>query len=245
MTTPDLIRQYEADGCVRVRGFFDAPTLAAVRGALSRYLSDVVPALPPEDRALEADGSTVRNLWRMERHDPYFGQLARDPRLLPLVAQVVRGEPVLMAVETFNKPARVGSGVPPHQDNAYFCQSPPDAATFWVALDAATGENGPVFYLRGSHRDGTHPHRPSGVAGNSVGLVRVPPHAESEILRGTLEPGDALVHDCQTIHWSAPNRTDRPRCGLLMVFRGAHTTLDPQLKAAYDAARATPAASRP
>ncbi len=243
MSWTESIRQYETDGCVRIRGFFDAPMLAAVRRELSRYMSVMVPVLPPDDRTLEADGKTVRNLWRMERHDPYFDQLARDPRLLPFAAKLVRGEPVLMAVETFNKPARIGSGVPPHQDNAYFCQAPPDVATIWIAIDAVTEANGPVFYLKGSHRQGTMPHQPSGVAGNSMGLVQMPPNDDSDILCGTLDPGDALIHNCQTVHWSAPNRTDYPRCGLLMVFRGAHTTPNPRLKAAYDAARAIPAPS--
>ena len=59
-----------------------------------------------------------------------------------------------------------------------------------------------------------------------------------EALEFRLEPGDALIHHCQTIHWSAPNKTDRSRCGLLLVYRGEHTTSDPTLKAAYDAARA-------
>ena len=54
---------------------------------------------------------------------------------------MVHGEPVSMGVETFNKPAKVGSGVPPHQDNAYFCLTPPDALTIWIALDAATMES--------------------------------------------------------------------------------------------------------
>jgi ectoine hydroxylase-related dioxygenase (phytanoyl-CoA dioxygenase family) len=74
-----------------------------------------------------------------------------------------------------------------------------------------------------------------------MGLVIVPPHERDDVLRGILEPGDALIHHCETIHWSEPNQTDNPRCGLLMVFRGAHTTPDPLLKNAYDAARATAA----
>ncbi len=37
----------------------------------------------------------------------------------------VCGGPQQAAVETFNKPARVGSGVPRHQDKACFCQMPP------------------------------------------------------------------------------------------------------------------------
>jgi ectoine hydroxylase-related dioxygenase (phytanoyl-CoA dioxygenase family) len=161
--------------------------------------------------------------------------------VLALVRTLVRGEPVLMAVETFNKPARVGSGVPPHQDNAYFCQAPPDVLTIWVAVDAVTEANGPVFYLKGSHRGGTRPHRPSGVAGNSMGLANMPHHDDGDVFRGTLEPGDALIHHCETVHWSGPNQTDDPRCGLLMVFRGAHTADDPKLKGAYAGARATSA----
>lgn len=237
----ELVAQYEQDGCVRMRGFFDAETLAVVRRELLRYIAEVAPGLPSGDRTFEADGATVRNLWRMEQHDAFFAGLARREDIIALARLLVGGEPVLMGVETFNKPARVGSGVPPHQDNAYFCQSPPDVLTIWIAMDAATEANGPIFYLKGSHRGGTLPHRPSGVAGNSMGLAKMPPHDEADVFRGTLEPGDALIHHCETIHWSARNQTDHPRCGLLMVFRAAHTQHDPALKAAYDAARTVPA----
>lgn len=239
MDFDELARDYERDGCVRVREFFSADALSDVLHELERYEREIVPGLPESDRTLEADGQTVRNLWRMERHDPYFDGLARDPRVLAMVGRLVHGEPVLMAVETFHKPARVGSGVPPHQDNAYFCQTPPDVLTVWIALDAVTEANGPVFHLKGSQRDGTQPHRPSGVSGNSMGLVTMPAHQEADVLRGTLDRGDATIHHCETIHWSALNQTDRPRRALLMVFRGAHTAHDPKLKDAYDAARAT------
>jgi ectoine hydroxylase-related dioxygenase (phytanoyl-CoA dioxygenase family) len=238
-SSEEVVKQYEADGCIRVRGFFDPQTLTTVRAELARYVREIAPNLPVGDRTLEADGKAVRNLWRMEQHDPFFYQLARREEILNLVRPLVRGEPVLMGVETFNKPARVGSGVPPHQDNAYFCQSPPDVLTIWIAMDAATDANGPIFYLKGSHRGGTLPHRPSGVAGNSMGLAAMPPHDESDVFRGTLEPGDALIHHCETIHWSARNQTDQPRCGLLMVYRGVHTAVNPGLKEAYDAARGT------
>jgi phytanoyl-CoA hydroxylase len=111
-----------------------------------------------------------------------------------------------------------------------------DVAAIRAALDAATEANGPIYYIRGSHGE-MLPHRPSGVKGNSMGLaVGFDKH---DPFVGTLEPGDALVHHCQTIHYSSPNKTDQPRCGLLMVFRGSHTQPDPQLKAAYEAGRGT------
>jgi phytanoyl-CoA hydroxylase len=244
MAEPDLATidleataaDYRRDGCIRVRGFLDAADVAAVRTALDRYVREIAPTLAAADVVFEADGVSVRNLWRMETHDPFFADLAARPAIRRLVAGLVRGEPVLMGVETFNKPARVGSGVPPHQDNAYFCQTPPDVLTVWVALDAATAANGPIFYVRGSHA-GMLPHRPSGVKGNSMGLAVG--FDKSDPFVGTLEPGDALVHHCQTIHYSSPNTTDQPRCGLLLVFRGSHTAADPQLRAAYEAGRAT------
>ena len=237
MVTPDTVSDYERDGCIRVRDFFDPASLDEVRRNVRRYIRDIAPTVPTGDRVFEADGTTVRNLWRMEQHDPYFAELARQPEIVALVSMLVHGEPVLMGIETFNKPARVGSGVPPHQDNAYFCQTPPDVLTIWIAMDAANEANGPILYVKGSHR-AMQAHRPSGVVGNSMGLAKMPPHTDTDVFRGLLEPGDALIHHCQTIHWSAPNKTDRPRCGLLMVFRGAHTQSDPALKAAYDAARA-------
>ena len=88
-----------------------------------------------------------------------------------MIAPLVHGEPLLCAVETFNKPARVGSGVPYHQDNAYFCQTPPDMLTVLIAIDAVTEANGPVYFVKGSHQGGMLPTMPSGVRGNSIGMA--------------------------------------------------------------------------
>ena len=181
--------------------------------------------LPAGDCVFEADGKTLRNLWRMEQHSPFFRDFDKRPDITALAGRLVHGSPVLHGVETFNKPAKIGSAVPPHQDNAYFCMDPPDMLTIWIALDAATLDNGPIYYVKGSHRHGVAPHQKSGVQGNSMGLVDPPrPSATNEeILVGTLRPGDALIHHCQTIHYSSPNHSDRSRCGLLAVYHGEHT----------------------
>lgn len=237
MDDEQLIADYRRDGCVRRRAFFPPDQLAQVRERLARYEREIVPTLEPGYRVFEADGKSLRNLFHLEKFDPFFDTLARQPEVLALMRSLVNGEPVLTGVETFNKPPRVGSGVPPHQDNAYFCLAPPDALTIWIAVDAATDANGPIYYLKGSHIAGMMPHRPSGVAGNSMGLAKMPEHAHEDEFRGTLDAGDALIHHCQTIHWSAPNQTDHPRCGLLLVYRGAHTTKDAALQSRYDEAR--------
>ncbi len=66
----------------------------------------------------------VRNLWRMEEHSEFFGDLARTLGLA-WIGPLVNGDPVSMGVELFAKPGLVGSAVPYHQDNAYFNLEPP------------------------------------------------------------------------------------------------------------------------
>ena len=241
---PDqLLADYERDGVVCVRQFLSASEVAAVRVELDRYIREDLAAQPVDARTFEKDEKTVRNLWRLEKYNPWFRQLGEREDIRALVAPLVHGEPLLVGVETFNKPARIGSGVPYHQDNAYFCQTPPDMLTVWIAIDAVTEANGPVFFIKGSHQSGMLPTRPSGVRGNSIGMAEPSPVPLSEQFCGLLEPGDATIHQCETIHHSAPNTTDHSRLGLLLVFRGTHTETDAELKAAYTAAAtATPPA---
>ena len=236
-----LVRDYQRDGVVRIRQFFPRDTVAEIRAELDRYIGDDLPSKPTDARTLEADGRTIRNLWRLHLHNEYFRELGQRTEITSLVARLVGGEPVLAGVETFSKPARVGSAVPCHQDNAYFCQTPPDMLTIWVAIDPVTVENGPVYFIKGSHLSGLLPTKPSGVRGNSIGLAEVPATPRAEQFCATLDPGDATIHHCEIIHHSDPNLTDRSRLGLLFVFRGSHTRTDNRLAAAYrEAVSATP-----
>jgi phytanoyl-CoA hydroxylase len=234
----ELVKRYREDGVVVLKGFFTAEGLATVRRELERYSRDVAPKLEKLEVFYEKDGKTVRNLWRLEKHDPWFQKANDEITKLPLLKELLNGEPRAMGVETFNKPARVGSAVPAHQDNAYFSKRPGDVLTVWVAMDAVTKANGPVNYVRGSHKAGVLPHAPSGVVGNSIGLVEKVGLQTPGLITPLLEPGDAMIHHCETIHFSEPNVSENSRLGFLAVYEGAHTVDDPAIKAAYDAARA-------
>jgi ectoine hydroxylase-related dioxygenase (phytanoyl-CoA dioxygenase family) len=238
-----LLQDYERDGVVVIRQLLSADEVAEVRAELERYIRDDLASKPADAATMEADGKSVRNLWRLEQHNAKLRALAEREDIRALVAPLLDGEPLLAAVETFNKPARIGSGVPYHQDNAYFCQTPPDMLTVCIAIDAVTEANGPVFFVKGSHREGMLPTKPSGVRGNSIGMAEPSSVPLSGQFCGLLEPGDATVHHSVTVHHSAPNTTEHSRLGLLLVYRGAHTRTDPALKTTYTvAATATPPA---
>lgn len=232
--------RFATDGFLKIVKMLSSAELQETEEELGRYLRDVTPTLPSTDIVWEnqvlPDGSRrVRNLWRMESHSPYFKDLAHAPELLRLAGALVNGEAVVSAVELFAKPARVGSVVPHHQDNAYFNLVPPDCFTCWIALDASTPENGCMYYCRGSHVKPPLPHTASGVAGNSMMADKVPEKLEE--VAGILAAGDAMLHHCLTLHRSEPNRSERARRGLLIVYRGAHCRLDPEGARAYSAVR--------
>ena len=231
-----LFQDYERDGVVRIRRLLTPDQVREIREELDRYIFEDLSGKPPDARTFEADGKTVRNLWRLEQHHPAIVPMLAQPEIVALASKLVKGEPLLCGVETFNKPARIGSGVPYHQDNAYFCQTPSDMLTIWIAMDPVTLDNGPVYYVLGSHKAGLLPTKASGVNGNSMGIAEEPGIPLSQQFCGLLDPGDALIHHCETIHHSAPNTSEHSRLGLLLVYRGTHTQSEPLLKAAYAAA---------
>jgi ectoine hydroxylase-related dioxygenase (phytanoyl-CoA dioxygenase family) len=231
-------RIYDRDGFVKMDGLVSAADLDEINRELDRYIREVAPTLPANDIVWEKeplpDGTRgIRNLWRMADHSPFFHRFATSQRLMALAEAMFNGKtPTMVQVETFSKPARVGSAVPHHQDNAYFCLTPPDCYTLWIALDASTVENGCVWFARGSHRAAIS-HGASGVTGNSmmaidglVGLDEVP---------AILAPGDATAHHCMTIHRSEPNRSEHPRRGLVIVYKASDCRLDPEAEARYRA----------
>jgi phytanoyl-CoA hydroxylase len=224
---------YEDDGFLHVPRLLDARALSDVELALHRY-AEILETLPAADIVREADGRSVRNLWRMEQHSDFFADLPL--RFHALVAPLVQGVPVSMGVELFAKPARVGSAVPLHQDNGYFNLTPPDALTLWIALDASTEENGCVRYARGSHRAGLLPHVATGIKGNSWGLAHPPSPSTLDEVPGLLEPGDATLHHCCLLHRSEANTSDRARRGLLIVYKAAHCRIDEEGMRRYQAA---------
>jgi ectoine hydroxylase-related dioxygenase (phytanoyl-CoA dioxygenase family) len=236
-------QQYEADGFVKIEPFYNGEQLQEIERELRRYIDEQVPNLPNGDVIFEpellADGTrAIRNLFRIDRHAPFFRELAREPGLLKLVGRLVHGEPLAVGVETFSKPAYVGSVVPYHQDNAYFNLEPPDSLTCWIALDDSTPENGCVYYARGSHHH-LRPHQASGVKGNSLRMSERPSAGEFEEVAGILPRGGAILHHCLLMHRSEPNRSARSRRGLLYVYRGAHCRLDEAGDNAYRAVLAT------
>lgn len=106
---------------------------------------------------------------------------------------------------------------PFHQDKPYFTIDGGEVAVCWVPVDRVAAENGPMGYVRGSHRwgrlfkpsdfvtdSGTFPER-DGL--DHSGLENMPPISadEHDLVYIEAEPGDVIIHNWATVHGSAGN----------------------------------------
>jgi ectoine hydroxylase-related dioxygenase (phytanoyl-CoA dioxygenase family) len=250
---PQAARSFAEDGFLVLERLLSEEEISPVSDEIDRIIKGGANDFPKGDIVFEPGSSPprVRNAFRVHIHNPFFMGVARHPKIIPVVEELL-GRPVrLYSSQVFAKPAEVGSTVPLHQDIPYWPFEPPELLSCWIALDDSTIENGCVRFIAGSHKCGVLRHVPSNVPGNSLKLdderIAAFPEYVAQVPRGS-----CVLHHCLTAHWSGPNHSPRPRRGLIMVYMSprVHLTdpsklrgpadfpvvIDPALKECYAAA---------
>ena len=121
------------------------------------------------------------------------------------------------------KPAQHGAPTPWHQDEAYWN---PDleyrSVSVWIPLQDVNEENGCMQFIPGSHKLDVLPHQPINNNPRIHGLeVTADVHVSNPAIC-PLPAGGATLHAGRTLHFTAPNGSDRPRRALILMF-GAPT----------------------
>jgi phytanoyl-CoA hydroxylase len=229
-------KQFRQDGFVKVEGFLSPDELTTVRAEVERYKRDVVPTLA-SFRALYEKGDDavdLKMLTDMDKADSFFADLIHGEKAKSLASALLGDEAIVRGVEYFDKPPKIGTPTPAHQDGFYFCLDPNEAVTMWIALDAADEGNACLHYVRGSHLRGLIDHAGSGVVGFSQGMTEKKWSAEDDVAACALA-GDCLAHHSLTVHFTHANGSDRHRRSLGLVYHAARTKPDEAALARYEA----------
>ena len=106
-----------------------------------------------------------------------------------------------------------------HQDHAYW-QPELDyhALGVWLPLHDVSIEMGAMQFIPGSHKRGLLPHRHDDAPAMNV-LTVVEGVDDSCAVACPLKAGGATFHHAETLHYTAPNTTDRPRLAYPMEFQ--------------------------
>ena len=156
-------------GYVAVERFLSAQQVASAGAALADLIMGRVPGFTdiefearfrnrPESPGLDERQDAVRKLMHFTTHEPRLAAVAQDPRLLPILAELLGAPPRMFQDMALLKPPH-GREKPWHQDNAYFrFPVPTPVVGVWIALDEATVANGCMHVLGGGHHQGPQVH---------------------------------------------------------------------------------------
>jgi|GEM_PF-350880 len=230
--TPEQASQYERDGYCILPNLITRDEAMMIKGIILNHVlqpdagSSYVNERDPMDpmNASTADGRAARF-----RKLNGFGPLSpvlwhtvyANERVLAVARYFQQNDNlVLKFSSTFLKPARTGGATPWHQDNGLWRDGEITPFNMWMAIDAATKENGCLQFIPGSHRLPIIPHLlyPGGVHGEIPrGEVRRA-IAEYGLHHIELEPGSAVCWHSNLYHYSPPNESDKSRIAVAAVI---------------------------
>ena len=193
------------------------------------------------DSALEGEGITqpdgartdgrklmgrekFRKLGRVDRLPEVWKNLVLHPKVQEINRQFLGDNVRCRGVFVFTKAARVGEPTPWHQDIGLWTQRPErkpfiknyePTTNMWLALDAATKENGYLQVVPGSHKGSVIDH----VHNDDAVHVELPREltANLEVEHIDLAPGDAIFWHSKLWHCSPANMSDKNRWGMGLI----------------------------
>ena len=163
------------------------------------------------------DGGTVEDkkgaprkmlqIMQMCERNIHFRRLLFDQRILDMAQDLIGPNIQLFHDQALFKPAGDGGAVFWHQDNAYWKCRPATLVSCWITLDDVDVHNGAMQVIPGSHLAPVS-HQQSETTGALLDLKGVD-ESQADVI--DLPAGGCMFHHCQTLHYSAPNETDRQR----------------------------------
>ena len=143
--------------------------------------------------------------------------LARDPRILDVIEDILGPNILLYYSMLMMKPARQGFRAPWHQDFAFFVHDHAAVVAVQLYLDDSTLENGCIHVVPGSHKLGLLNHFEDGRFTEAVVGDVSAFDAEQKAL--PLGAGGIAIWHSLTLHSSPPNTSDKARRAIVFEYK--------------------------
>lgn len=158
----------------------------------------------PKELSINKVGHAMHDL------DPVFRKFSRSEKVAAIAESLGYKRPApIQSMYIFKQPG-IGGEVIPHQDNTFMYTEPLSLLGFWWALEDATKENGCLWVLPKSHKDGLK--RKFLKQGSSVGYDRESPvYDMSTFVPVEMKAGSLILLHGDLIHQSYENTSPKSR----------------------------------
>jgi hypothetical protein len=221
----DELKAYHRDGYIVPRWRFQSGDVTRMLDAVDRVLASNPEHRPEQLVCPHIPGGATKPI-AGDHCDGFLG-FGTAPGLRGILRQLV-GENILMwGSQLFCKPPSIGMAIPWHQDGEYWPIRPLANVSAWIAIDAATRENGCLRIIPGSHKRGLQPHVLDESENVALDQTVAPEHLDVErAVDLELEPGQVALFDVHLMHGSNANTSGKRRAGLVYRYMPSTSLFD-------------------
>jgi hypothetical protein len=225
---------YERDGFVVLRGFASRAIADQLHDAaidcVRRHAAGELPPpsfVTPEQNLAHIDMPSPEDasskLFRIHHLSPFCDFATRDD-LLDLVGPLLETDDIDCFLSQFIFKSPGAWGQPCHQDSFYFPFEPARPVVgVWLAVTAATVENGCLYVVPGSHREPVHEHVADRRPNANLGYYEIIDYDLSGAVAVEMDVGDLLLFDSHCMHFSTDNRSSGRRAAMVYHYARAGT----------------------
>ena len=199
-----LRADYDRDGVVIVRGYLSEAELSELR-CRARPLAERMTSQN------HSAGKYKNVLKSLQNYDGYLDAQLRGGKHVQLLSQLLGSSVKGLSAAWFGRPDGDSEGIGPHVDALGRDDDSKEGVTIWFPLDPVNVKNGCLHYLRGSHRK------------RYLRVIPIPniDQESADVMAAEVEPGDAVVHSANTVHWSGGNQSGAPRDAISFFYSSA------------------------
>lgn len=215
--TDAMRKAYNELGYVLIRGVLSPEEVKHVQSAVNN------PEGVIKHHMGRSDGKVVSKLSLWEHPgDDVTGILTRINKVAGTAEQLVGGDELYhYHTKLIMKEAKTGGAFNWHQDYGYWYYNTclkPEMMSLFIPMDECTKENGCLQVMRGSHELGRLDHVTLGeqltVDPDRLEMVRKLYTTDCV----EMKPGDVLFFDCNLLHYSSRNESDKRRYVLVVAY---------------------------
>ena len=224
--TDEQIARFHRDGFLALPRITNGEEIEMMRAAYDRIFHNKAGRAEGKQFDLagtDEDGkeAALPQILEPEKFAPELWDTLARANALHIVRQLLGPDVEPSGSHAIFKPAHHGAATPWHQDEAYWnADLKYRSMSVWLPLQDVDESNGCMQFIAGSHLNEIAPHQSINNDPRIHGL-ELSPDADVKTEGATICPlpaGGATFHASRTLHYTAPNHSDRPRRALIMMF---------------------------
>ncbi len=167
-----------------------------------------------EDMYRTSEGVPIKLAYPFNKYQDFISVLGNKKIIAIVDSLFPKEDSVLTWEDVLIKMPNRGAAVFPHQDISLKATG---ESAYALGISLHADHTNPVFFLPGSHRLGP-------LTATAVRIIyQECMHKFTPI---ATQPGDIVIHDVHTLHYSEPNRAKQPRCTWYVEFRSMQSLFE-------------------